>query len=202
MLQLPPPTAVITYLSASMFPLPPFLSWSVWPKHSIHLEFSLLSHSDTTKRCHLSEAKLGTLWKPAARGAGGQTDSRGRRAAYPTIPPALHQDRERSLGTSTGASFASGGWNRFFAPWLQATRCAANCSSFGGRNQTELSSFEEKNHSFSVSETVSKCLQCSSPPACSSGFELDFPDNLDASTNYLAKAGLLAGGLLPWQFRV
>lgn len=31
--------------------------------------------------------------------------------------------------------------------------------------------------------------------------ELDFPDNLDASTNYLAKAGLLAGGLLLWQFR-
>jgi len=33
-------------------------------------------------------------------------------------------------------------------------------------------------------------------------FELDFPDNLDASTNYLARAGLLAGGLLLWQFPV
>lgn len=33
-------------------------------------------------------------------------------------------------------------------------------------------------------------------------FKLDFPDNMDASTNYLAKAGLLAGGLLLWQFRV
>lgn len=33
-------------------------------------------------------------------------------------------------------------------------------------------------------------------------FELDFPDNMDASTNYLAKAGLLAGGLLLWQFQV
>lgn len=30
------------------------------------------------------------LWKPAAHTAGGQTDSRGRRAAYRTIQPALH----------------------------------------------------------------------------------------------------------------
>lgn len=101
--------------------------------------------------------------------------------------------------TSIMASFGSDCLNCFFAPPPAAghTLCRKPLRISRGRNQTELYSFEK---SFSVSEAVSKSLQCSSPLACGSVFESDLPDNLDSSTNCLAKPGLLAGGLLLWQF--
>lgn len=146
------------------------------------------------------------LWKPSAHTAGGQTDSRGRRAAYRTIQLALH------VPASTQIFFFLGGLP---SRMLKSLLCTPAAGHTLGRKLLHISRRQNSNRivslskikyiqkSLPVSETVFKMssMLLSLLPAALL-FELDFPDNLDASTNYLAKTGLLAGGLLLWQFLV
>jgi len=88
----------------------------------------------------------------------GDRDSRGRRAAHGTIQLTLRVPASTEnfpWRTSIKASFGSDCLNHCFVPLLQAICCAGNyCAFLGGRNQTELYSFEKIPPYFPVSETV------------------------------------------------
>lgn len=154
------------YLSLyTHIPFTPISQLSCLQKGLVHLEFNLLSSKLTQLSCTISANPSPPCSAHSAMG----TDRQERGPpTKPSNPLFMDLHRFFFLESFHQGLLSSDHLNHCFAPHYRTYTVLGTTVAFlGGRNQTELYSFGKKTQSFPVRETVSKCLQCSSPVSSS-----------------------------------